>query len=306
MDTNYVDRMADKRTIAQKYGKKEEGKLVPNKKYEHIQKVVDTGKTIKDVKTASDSLVSKRKNELFKRIKGHTIIKLINAQQQNQIESIYNMGDNNNNNNINNINNDFDENRSQISSATNKSQTSNVTAVTYATDMLGNLSEIDFLLLDTRDQMEYMQCHIREAISYEGVNLNRDKFLPEMYMMKSKEGKMIILYHNDEKNGIPWAQRLYEKGYDNVFFLSGGFEDFAKKYPEYLEGPDQEKYILMKEEADRKKEELMKKQNPKKNYKVVDHTKGPVKHTNVQTLSTALQKGKKNSINSLKNDLKQK
>ena len=72
-------------------------------------------------------------------------------------------------------------------------------------------------------------------------------------MMKNKEGKMIILYHTDERNGVPYANLLFQKGYDNVFFLSGGIEEFMKKYPEYLEGPEREKYINMKIEEDIKK-----------------------------------------------------
>jgi hypothetical protein len=33
---------------------------------------------------------------------------------------------------------------------------------------------------------------------------------------------LIIVYHVDEKNGIPYAQLLFEKGYNNIFLISGG------------------------------------------------------------------------------------
>jgi hypothetical protein len=33
---------------------------------------------------------------------------------------------------------------------------------------------------------------------------------------------LIIIYHLDEKNGIPFAQLLFEKGYNNIFLVSGG------------------------------------------------------------------------------------
>ena len=248
METRYSDRMADKRTIAQKYGNKElmDKKLKPNPKYKNVSKVIDTGSTINNVAFISDQLVSKRKSELFKRLKGHTIIKLLKSTQENQIESIYNLG-NEDNNQLNN-----NDNQSVYSQNTNKSNITGVTAVTYATEMLGNLSEIDYIILDLRDEIEYANCHIKEAISFPGVMISRDKFLPEMIMMKNKEGKMIILYHSDERNGIPYANLLFQKGYDNVFFLSGGIEEFMKKYPEYLEGPEREKYINMKIEEDKK------------------------------------------------------
>jgi len=37
---------------------------------------------------------------------------------------------------------------------------------------------------------------------------------------------------------------LSEKGFDDVFFLSGGYEEFVLKYPQYLEGPDAPKVNL--------------------------------------------------------------
>ena len=243
METRYSDRMADKRTIAQKYGNKElmDKKLKPNPKYKNVSKVIDTGSTINNVAFISDQLVSKRKSELFKRLKGHTIIKLLKSTQENQIESIYNLG-NEDNNQLNN-----NDNQSVYSQNTNKSNITGVTAVTYATEMLGNLSEIDYIILDLRDESEYNNCHIKEAISFPGVMISRDKFLTEMIMMKNKEGKMIILYHSDERNGVPYANLLFQKGYDNVFFLSGGIEEFRKKFPEYLDGPEREKYIKRSE-----------------------------------------------------------
>ena len=304
METNYTDRMADKRTIAEKFGNKEmyDRKLKASEKYKKVSKVINTGSTIKDVKYASDNLISKRKSELFKRLKGHTIIKLLKAQQQNQTESIYNVGAEDQNM----LN---DENKSNITDVTHKTGVTNVTAVTYATDMLGNLAEIDFLLLDLREETEYARYHIRESLNFPGILINRDKFLPEMLMMKSQDGKMIIVYHNDERNGIPFAQRLFEKGFDNVYFLSGGIEDFAKKFPEFLEGPDREKYIQIKIEKDKKEAELLAKQNPKKNFlnkNNKSNISGPIKHGNISTLSSNMSKKSSNVIQGLKKDLANK
>ena len=122
--------------------------------------------------------------------------------------------------------------------------------MTYATEMLGNLSEIDYLILDLREDCDYERIHIRDALNFPAVNISRDKFTHQMIMMKNKPGKMIIMYHKDERNGIPYANNFFQKGYDNVFFLSGGIEEFAKNYPDYLEGPEKEKYINMKKERE--------------------------------------------------------
>ena len=298
METRYSDRMADKRTIAQKYGNKElmDKKLKPNPKYKNIGKVIDTGSTVNNVAFISDQLVSKRKSELFKRLKGHTIIKLLKATQENQIESIYNIGNEemvqNNNNN---------DNQSVYSQNTNKSNVTGVTAVTYATEMLGNLSEIDYIILDLREESDYRNCHIKEALNFPGVMISRDKFLPEMIMMKNKEGKMIILYHTDERNGVPYANLLFQKGYDNVFFLSGGIEEFMKKYPEYLEGPEREKYINMKIEED-KKNMILEQKRAGKNAKYNIVGKGD----NKSTVSGKSNVTGNSNIHALKKDLQKK
>jgi len=42
--------------------------------------------------------------------------------------------------------------------------------------------------------------------------------------MKNKEDKLIILYGLDEKEGIPIAKLFNEKGYDNIYLLTGGIE----------------------------------------------------------------------------------
>ena len=251
METRYMDKISDKRTIAQKYGEKggQDKKLKENPKYKDITKVIDTGSTIKSNQFMSDQLISKRKSEMFKRVKGSTIIKLIKSAQANQTESIYNLGSGEPN--PNNQEDQKDDSQSVTSQQTAKSNITNVTAVTYATDMLGNLSEIDFIILDLREECDYERIHVKEAINFPAVNISRDKFTHQLIMMKNKPGKMIILYHNDERSGIPYANNFFQKGYDNVYFLSGGIEEFAKNHPDHLEGPEKEKYINMKKERDR-------------------------------------------------------
>ena len=289
METRYLDKISDKRTIAQKYGDKgaQEKKLKENPKYKQISKVVDTGNTIKSNQFMSDQLISKRKSEMFKRVKGSTIIKLIKAAQANQTESIYNLGSGEPN--LNQQEDPKDDNKSIASQQTAKSNITNVTAVTYATDMLGNLSEIDFIILDLREASDYERIHLREAISFPAVNITRDKFTHQMLMMKNKPGKMIILYHYDERNGIPYANTFFQKGYDNVYFLSGGIEEFAKNYPDHLEGPEKEKYINMKKERDKQaKIAEEKKQGKGSKYHPCAQTKKDNK--NISTLKKNLEK----------------
>lgn len=105
-----------------------------------MQKQVDTGKTIKDVKFLSDPYLSKRKNELFKRIKSSTLVKLIGENKN--TESIYNLVDEPMMNNDGELSKpgqsvaSFQTNRTGITTKTT------VTAITYATEMLGNLVKL--------------------------------------------------------------------------------------------------------------------------------------------------------------------
>ena len=297
-----MDKISDKRTIAQKYGDKtiQEKKLKENPKYKQISKVVDTGATIKNSQFMSDQLISKRKSELFKRVKGSTIIKLIKSAKESQTESIYNLGSGDQNINNQNIEEQKDDNKSVVSQQTNKSNITNVTAVTYATEMLGNLSEIDFIILDLREETEYDRVHVIEAVSFPAVNISRDKFTQQLIMMKNKPGKMIILYHTDERNGIPYANNFYQKGYDNVYFLSGGIEEFEKYHPDYLDGPEKEKYVNMKKEREKQAKIAEERKGGKKSQY---HLCGQIKNESVNMNSSNMSKNNSKNISTLKKNL---
>jgi centrosomal protein CEP41 len=312
METRYMDKISDKRTIAQKFGDKtiQEKKLKENPKYKQIAKVVDTGSTIKNTQFISDQLISKRKSELFKRVKGSTIIKLIKSAKEKQTESIYNLGNGDQNINNQNIEEQKDDNKSVISNQTNKSNITNVTAVTYATEMLGNLSEIDFIILDLREECEYERIHVLEAVSFPGVNITRDKFTQQLIMMKNKPGKMIIMYHTDERNGIPYANNFFQKGYDNVYFLSGGIEEFEKYHPEYLDGPEKDKYINMKKEREKQNKLAEEKKLGKSSqYHLCGQMKNESINMNKSTTSmnkSTISKNNSKNISTLKKNLEKK
>ena len=60
---------------------------------------------------------------------------------------------------------------------------------------------------------------------------------------------MIIVYHTEEKKGIPHITVLFEKGFDNIFQLTGGQDEFQTSYPEIVEGQNIP-YIEKKESKD--------------------------------------------------------
>jgi len=96
--------------------------------------------------------------------------------------------------------------------------------VTYATEALGLNDSTSFLLLDLREPEEYEFWRIKEALNYPAPNISRDKIIPELYRFKNKANKLIIIYMSDERKGSAAATLMTEKGYENVFLLSGGID----------------------------------------------------------------------------------
>ena len=102
--------------------------------------------------------------------------------------------------------------------------------------MLGITDNTKFLLLDLRDPEEYTLWRIKESLNYPAPNIGRDKMTPELFRFKNQADKLIVIYMNDERKGVLAAQAMFEKGYENVYLLSGGIELFLEEFPELCEG----------------------------------------------------------------------
>lgn len=80
----------------------------------------------------------------------------------------------------------------------------------------------------------------------------KDKMFPDLYRFvnlmnqKNKDNKLIIIYHDHEKTGTTWAKLFYEKGYENIYLLSGGLETFCEQFHDFLEGKVVPQPILLK------------------------------------------------------------
>jgi centrosomal protein CEP41 len=53
---------------------------------------------------------------------------------------------------------------------------------------------------------------------------------------KNQKDKIIVVYMADERLGTHYSKLLFEKGFDNVYLLSGGVEKFLANYPNLVEG----------------------------------------------------------------------
>ncbi|XP_043083105.1 centrosomal protein of 41 kDa isoform X1 [Puntigrus tetrazona] len=91
-----------------------------------------------------------------------------------------------------------------------------------------------YLLLDVRDREQYDQCHIISAYSYPIATLSRtmNPYTKEVLDYKNASGRIIILYDEDERIASQAATTMCERGFENLFMLSGGLKVVAQKFPE--------------------------------------------------------------------------
>ena len=95
--------------------------------------------------------------------------------------------------------------------------------------MLGITQDTKFILLDLREEEDYKKWHIRESINFPAPNITRDKTFAQLLRFKNQPDKIIVVYMYDERTGTHFSKILFEKGFDNVYLLSGGIEKFYEK-----------------------------------------------------------------------------
>ncbi|KAM5171399.1 centrosomal protein of 41 kDa [Mantella aurantiaca] len=90
-----------------------------------------------------------------------------------------------------------------------------------------------YLLLDVRDRDCYDQCHVIGAHHYPTAMLSRtmNPFTQEILNYKNAQGKIIIIYDEDERIAGQAATTMCERGFENLFMLSGGLKVIAQKFP---------------------------------------------------------------------------
>ncbi|XP_075919134.1 centrosomal protein of 41 kDa B [Petromyzon marinus] len=90
-----------------------------------------------------------------------------------------------------------------------------------------------YLLMDLRDRDAYEQCHIIGAASYPSAMLSRsfNQYTKEMLEYKNATGKIIIVYDEDERIAAVAATTMCERGFENLYVLSGGLKVLAQKFP---------------------------------------------------------------------------
>ncbi|CAF4902615.1 unnamed protein product, partial [Rotaria sp. Silwood1] len=96
--------------------------------------------------------------------------------------------------------------------------------------------ECPYLIVDLRDKDEFNTNHIVSAHHYPATMLSRctNNESKELLIYKNQKGKIIVLYDEDERIAPRAATIMVQRGYNNIFLLSGGLKYAAKKFPHGL------------------------------------------------------------------------
>lgn len=218
-------------------------KVPRNKKYESVVSRLDTGASVnRYLRKIEDMQTNYRykKNEIFKRMKVTTFAQLVlqvanvSMSEEDTVDGAEN-----------------DEPESQ--------ETDSISPRSTLEGVIKGVGEVDlknphvqqdvskeflskpyydspYLLLDVRDHDDYEDCHITTAHNFPIAMLSRtmNNFTPQILEYRNVLGKIIILYDEDERIATKAATTMVERGFDNIFVLSGGLKVLAQKIPEGL------------------------------------------------------------------------
>ena len=186
-------------------------KRIPvNQRYSGIKSVVDTGATVKKIKTVTSRQYHSRRDEIFRRVPPALLHELLEEYEGNAQEDVTLV--------------DADAGFAagpRVASYTEKSEP------TY---------ERPYLILDVRPQREFMQAHVVQARPFPATLLNQDRITPEIHRFRNRESSLIVIYAWDERAAAEAAERFIQRGYENIFVLSGGLAAFAAASPAFVEG----------------------------------------------------------------------
>ena len=111
-----------------------------------------------------------------------------------------------------------------------------MSVMTSNTEALLRQEDTEYVVLDLRDEDEFARYHLCDSINFPAPYIMRDRVPNEIFRMKNVPQKYIIVYALDERHGVDAAKRFVERGYENLYLLTGGIEEFAKQFPQYVEG----------------------------------------------------------------------
>eukprot|EP00949_MAST-11_sp_MAST-11-sp1_P002164 g2164.t1 len=198
-----------------------------NPRYAGVKSTLDTGSSMSKVGLISQREHLRRRDEIFSRVRPSTVAELIEEHAVPD-ESIFRLDEGSSASDVN-------ENDSLANSF--MSTMGGASPIKKATTAADDSPMKPYLILDVRERELYSTCHISEARSYPSEWLRHDKITPALHTYKNRSNCVIIVYDNDgRKAAAKTTTLLVEKGFDNVFLMSGGLYAFGKHFPKLCKG----------------------------------------------------------------------
>jgi centrosomal protein CEP41 len=183
-------------------------KIPKNSKYANVQAKLDTGVTVDKVKYVTAREYSRRREEIFYRITAKQLYELYNEYEADERETLAEaFGDGHGG-----------------------------PRIVSHTEMAQPTYDRPYLILDVREPEDFRKSHLFNARNFPNNYLRRDQAPPELYTFRNKPGMLIIIYCDDERISRESAKLLVDRGTDNIYLLSGGYNDFVKEFPSFVEG----------------------------------------------------------------------
>ena len=180
-----------------------------NPKYNGVQSKINSGTTIHKIQQISAKEYIKRRDEQYNRVGPISLYELFEEYEPKFDESVTGI-----------VQENYGGPR----------------IVTYSEQEEVHEDERPYLVLDIRSPQQYEAGHISAAINFPVMMLNQDRITPELYKFKNREDTLIIVYCDDESKSRAAAQMLIQKSYENTSLLSGGFYEFADRFPGFCTG----------------------------------------------------------------------
>lgn len=79
-------------------------------------------------------------------------------------------------------------------------------------------------LIDIRDEQSYQQAHIHNAVHLDNTSL-------QAFIETADPDKPWVVYCYHGNSSQSAAQFLYEKGFEDVYSMNGGFEVWRQQFP---------------------------------------------------------------------------
>ena len=224
-------------------------KVKRNPKYDKVRSTLDTGASISKVDIITTRAYLNRRAELFKRVSAPTVAELMDEHLADPRESIFDLGGGADDDVSRDVAaapaptspqatglSGFGGGHAPSSPSSGEPRVVVADPDNYTAGFYGQDNKPPFIVLDVRERHEFSQCRIACARHFPANDLKHDKITPELFYYKNRAQHVIVIYDLDDRAGREVATMFTEKGWENIFLLSGGLETFNHYFKSKVKG----------------------------------------------------------------------